>query len=373
MTVAPSHDPSCKPVRVVDCACATVFGDATETHAALAAGRRGLQWVPVLGEDGGDAVPLALRSPLQVGIPPRWWDDLLRFTAPLANGNWGQAGRPVLICSSNYGIDGLYGLASRKEAQYAPWATPHALADRLAERLGWGGNRVLLSHACVSAQVGLQQAARWLHYGGAEAALVLSFDFVGPFVAGGFHALKILNDRMPAPYALGDSGSIGLGDGMAWAVLQREGDGPRLSRQVLYNEMHHFTGNLADGSGFERGLAGLGEDLRPDRVWVKGHGTGTLAAGRLEAEAVARRFPGAPLVSWKGALGHTLGSCALVEMVLAIAACRRGLIPGTVGTEGPCFTSEVMTTPFAADAFDGAVLLSNAFGGAHAAMYLTHD
>ena len=109
------------------------------------------------------------------------------------------------------------------------------------------------------------------------------------------------------------------------------------------------------------------------RVWVKGHGTGTLEAGRLEAEALARQFPAAPLVSWKGSLGHTLGSCGLVELAVAVAALRGGRIPGTVGGAAPGFTDTVALEPFAAAGFDGAILASNAFGGAHAAMLLTHD
>jgi len=106
---------------------------------------------------------------------------------------------------------------------------------------------------------------------------------------------------------------------------------------------------------------------------VKGHGTGTLEAGRLEAEVLARQFPSAPLTGWKGALGHTLGSCGLVELAVALAALRGGRIPGTVGSAAPCYTDTVALAPFASTGFDGAVLTSNAFGGAHAAMLLTHD
>src|SRR5205085_1080701 len=109
--------------------------------------------------------------------------------------------------------------------------------------------------------------------------------------------------------------------------------------------------------------------------WIKGHGTGTLEAGRLEAEAVARVFPGAPLVSWKGSLGHTLGSCGLVELAITLAALRGATkkIPGTVGSSAPTFTSEVALSPFASTLFDATVLTTNAFGGAHAAMLLTYD
>ena len=49
----------------------------------------------------------------------------------------------------------------------------------------------------------------------------------------------------------------------------------RLEGQSLYNEMHHFTSNRADGSGFARCLAGVTRAAAGRRVWFKGHGTGT--------------------------------------------------------------------------------------------------
>jgi 3-oxoacyl-(acyl-carrier-protein) synthase len=203
--------------------------------------------------------------------------------------------------------------------------------------------------------------------------LVFSFDFVSPFVAGGFHSLKILNGDLPAPYAVRETGSIGLGDGAAFAVLSREAGPFHLAAHALHNEMFHFTGNQPGGAGFATCAAAIGETTGGRRIWVKGHGTGTLEAGRLEAEAFARQFPGAPLVSWKGSLGHTLGSCGLVELAITLAALRGGRIPGTVGGAAPCFTDAVALTPFAAEEFDGVILSSNAFGGAHAAMLLVHD
>jgi len=137
--------------------------------------------------------------------------------------------------------------------------------------------------------------------------------------------------------------------------------------------MYHFTGNQPEGAGFATCLASIAGASGGRRVWIKGHGTGTLEAGRLEAEGYARQFPGAPLVSWKGSLGHTLGSCGLVELAIALAALHGGKIPGTVGGQAPSFSPEVALEPFAAAGFDGVLLASNAFGGAHAAMLLTHE
>ncbi|MGH7997401.1 MAG: beta-ketoacyl synthase N-terminal-like domain-containing protein, partial [Opitutaceae bacterium] len=330
---------------------------------------------PVLGEDGGDLVPIALSRGrlLDETVPPGWLAELDRLAAEIPAGPWGERRHPLFITSSNFGVGSLYAFRRTLDPRFLPYGTPYQIVESLRARFHWGPDVTVLSHACVSAHVGLTLAARALQRGLADRALVFSFDFISPFVTGGFHALKILNSEMPAPYADRPAGSIGLGDGAAFVVLDR-GAGPFvLAEQALHNEMHHFTANRPDGEGFAACLAPIARAADGRRLWVKGHGTGTLEAGRLEAEAVARLFPGAPLVSWKGGFGHTLGSCGLVELAVALAAVRTGRTPGTVGSAPPCFSSAVAVESFANREFDAVLLASNAFGGAHAACLLCHD
>lgn len=362
------------PAGLEACRCLTPFGDAAATVAALREGRRALQPTPVLGRDGGDPVPLALMGPMDETLPPRWLPVVRQLAAQIPAGAWGTAREPVIVTSSNFGVGSMYAFTRDAEPRHLAHGTPFATVELLQRELGWGAHVHVFSHACVTAHLGLAHAARVLHAGIADRVLVFSFDFVSPFVAGGFHSLKILNGGLPAPYAVRETGSIGLGDGAAFAVLSRKGGPYRLAAHALHNEMYHFTGNQPDGAGFAACLASIAGALGGRRVWIKGHGTGTLEAGRLEAEGFARQFPGAPLVSWKGSLGHTLGSCGLVELALAVAALDDGgPIPGTVGGAAPSFSESVALAPFAAGGFDAALLASNAFGGAHAAMVLMHE
>jgi hypothetical protein len=361
-------------VRVAASGCLTAFGDTAATLDALLAGRRALELAPVLGGDGGDHVPLALcrgRS-LDETAPPNWLNHLRPLAAGIAGDGWGGARRPVFVTSSNFGVGSLYAYRRTHDTAHLRYGTPGACVDWLRDELGWGPNVTTFSHACVSANLGLLQAARMLNAGLADEALVFSFDFLSPFVTGGFHALKILNTEFPAPYQDRATGSIGLGDGAAFAVLTRDRGDLAVLGQTLHNEMHHFTANRADGVGFASCLAPLATLAKGRRVWVKGHGTGTLEAGKLETQALAHAFPDAPLVSWKGSLGHTLGSCGLVELALTAAALERGHTPGTIGAANPAFTSNVAFAPFENRAFDAVLCASNAFGGAHAALLLAH-
>jgi hypothetical protein len=361
------------PVGIEACECLTPFGNAQATATALLAGRRALELTPVLGRDGGDLVPLALLGPMDETLPPRWLPQLRGMAGTIPTGAWGTAREPVIVTSSNFGVGSLYAYTRDHDVRHLEHGTPYASVELLRAEFGWGEQVTVFSHACITAHLGLAHAARLLHAGLADRVLVFSFDFVSPFVAGGFHSLKILNGTMPSPYAVRETGAIGLGDGAAFAVLSREAGPFRIAAHAFHNEMFHFTANQPDGAGFTAGAAAIAAATGGRRVWVKGHGTGTLEAGRIEAEVLARQFPGAPLTGWKGSLGHTLGSCGLVELAIALAALRSGKISGTVGGGRPSFTDTVALEPFASAGFDGAILTSNAFGGAHAAMLLTHD
>ena len=383
------------PIRLAACGALTAFGDESATLAALLAGRSALAPLPVHGSEGGDLVPIALcpGRAYDETLPPTWLPYLLalasRIPAPAspsnpvdgrvpppvgsqAGGSWGSPRRPVFVTGSNFGVGHMHAYRRRGDAAHLDYGTPSECVQQVADALGWGPDVTVFSHACVSAHLGLLQASRVLAAGLADEALVFSFDFISPFVAGGFHALKILNADLPAPYQDRPTGSIGLGDGAAFAVLTRDRGDLVLAAQSLHNEMHHFTANRADGAGFAACLADLPRAAAGRRVWLKGHGTGTLEAGRLEASALAAAFPGAPLVSWKGALGHTLGSCGLVELALVREALRAGRAPGSVGSVSPGFTPDVAFAPFDLAGFDAVVCTRNAFGGAHAALLVHH-
>ncbi|MGD1030777.1 MAG: beta-ketoacyl synthase N-terminal-like domain-containing protein [Opitutaceae bacterium] len=319
-------------------------------------------------------MPLALlpgRS-LDETSPPSWLPAVRRLMSACPDAPWGGARHPVFVTSSNFGVGNLFAYRRFGNRSHLEYGTPDACVAFIAGELGWGGNVTILSHACVSANVGLTLAARQIAAGIADEALVFTFDFLSPFVAGGFHALKILNSESPAPYQVRDVSAIGLGDGAAFAVLRKPSRGWMIAGQTMHNEMHHFTAFPSGGGGFAACIDPLVRLASGRRLWIKGHGTGTLEAGRLEAEAFRRACPASPLVGWKGSLGHTLGSNGLVELAVALESLGSGRIPGTVGSAAPTFSEMVSLDPIFDSTYDGVICASNAFGGAHAALLLCH-
>jgi len=187
------------PTGIEACGCLTPLGDAAATVHALLAGRRALQARPVLGSDGGDPVPLALIGAMDETVPPRWLPHLRALAADIPAGAWGTPREPVVVTSSNFGVGSLYAYVRGRDPRHLLPGAPFACVELLQREFGWGDQVHVFSHACVSAHLGLAHASRLLHAGLADRALVFTCDFVRPFVAGGFHALKILNPGLPAP------------------------------------------------------------------------------------------------------------------------------------------------------------------------------
>ena len=353
--------------------CVTPFGDSAASRDCLIAGQVSLQRESVLGRnDGGDCVPLSLFDDLEPSYPPAWGKPLDSLLAQCPEYDWGSSRFPIIFCSSNFGVGNLVALRRNKAAEHQALGTPQRSVDWIADRFKWGPARQIISHACVSAQLGLNLAHQWVQSSDVERVLVMSFDFLSPFVAGGFNALKILNGEMPQPFTNREIGSIGLGEGVAAAVIGRDEGDWVMTNPVTFNEMEHMTANASDGAGFSSLLSQFDSEIPSDRIWIKGHGTGTLDAGRLEAESIQKFFPDSPLISWKGSLGHTLGSCALVELAIALRAMESGTIPGTVGAGQSLMTDTVADEPFSSQSKDGFISLSNAFGGAHAGCLIHH-
>lgn len=353
--------------------CLTALGDAEESCQALLEGRIALRPTPVLGKDGGDAVPLAFTRGYDETVPPRWVGFLDSLLERLPDLPWGSARYPIFVTSSNYDVGSLYAYRNSGDNDFTKIGTPGKCLSYLKNRYGWGDNAVALSHACVTSHLGVEMAYRYLNFGVADKALVLAFDYISPFVAGGFHSLKILNEQFPAPFQERETGSIGLGDGSGFVVLSKTDTPIRVESNFLYNEMYHFTANDPDGSGFSASAKWLKEVANGRSVWIKGHGTGTLDAGRLESEAFQERLQDSPLVSWKGSLGHTLGSCGVVELAIVLESIKRGQAPGTVGCRNPVMASNVAIDNIDTGAFKAVALFSNAFGGAHAGCFISYD
>jgi 3-oxoacyl-[acyl-carrier-protein] synthase II len=117
--------------------------------------------------------------------------------------------------------------------------------------------------------------------------------------------------------------------------------------------------------------------VAPEEItMISPHGVGASLLDRYEAEALAEVFGHVEgdwpvLFPLKGAVGHTLGGCALVETVGALLALGRGQVPAVAGVDGfdPALPLKRSSRTIDARAF---TLLKcvNGFGGQNGAFVL---
>jgi hypothetical protein len=262
-------------------------------------------------------------------LPPRWLPACAGWPPEIPPAAWGSARAPVIVTSSNFGVGSLYAFTRDHDARHLAHGTPFATVDLLRREFGWGEHVQVFSHACVTAHLGLAHAPRAAARRLADRVLVFSFDFVSPFVAGGFHSLKILNGADARALRRARDGldrprrrrGVRRADARGRAVPAR---GARPAQRDV-----PFHRQPARRRRFRRLRRGDRRAAGGRRVWVKGHGTGTLEAGRLEAEVLARQFPGAPLtVSGKAASATRSAAAAWSNSPSRSPALRGGRSPG---------------------------------------------
>jgi 3-oxoacyl-[acyl-carrier-protein] synthase-1 len=216
--------------------------------------------------------------------------------------------------------------------------TPHSLGDFVREATGLRGPSVTVATACSSSAKVFAQAARLIHAGVVDAALVGGVDSLCGSVLYGFNALGLVSTRACRPFDAERDG-LSLGEAGGFAVLERAGDGHGLQLRGYgeSSDAHHMSTPHPEGLGARLAMrdalarAGIGADAVG---YLNLHGTATPANDAVEARAVAELFPDALHAgSTKGWTGHTLGAAGIVESVFAMIALEDGELPGTLNSE----------------------------------------
>jgi 3-oxoacyl-[acyl-carrier-protein] synthase-1 len=236
---------------------------------------------------------------------------------------------------------------------------------------GFQGPAAVISNACASSGKAFASAERWLEAGVVDAVLVGGADSLCQITLRGFRALGLLSERPVQPFSRERCG-INIGEGAAFALVERRGEGPHLLGVGESADAHHMTTPDPEGRGAQRAMeaalfdAGLsGADID----YVNAHGTGTPFNDAMEARAIrAALGPGSDpiVVSTKGYVGHMLGAAGATEAVFVLEALRGGWTPASVGAE-PLDPEIGLNVPSVACDIDLRVALSNsfAFGGSN--------
>ena len=262
----------------------------------------------------------------------------------------------------------------------------HELCEKLADELGAGGPRIVVSTACSSSTTAMGLAGDLLH-DSADLVVAAGTDVLGPEVFSGFHSLGVMCPEKCAPFSL--PVGMTLGEGAGCAIIEPREQAERRGVRPLAvllgygtsGDAYHETTPDPSGTGIARAIASALRDagIAPGDVgYVKAHGSGTAANDQAEWRALQRVF-GAyatvmPVSSLKGALGHAQGAAGILEIVVALLALQRGVVPPTLHHGKPrpfCPPDPVAgSRPRSADVRH-AVCVNSAFGGANAAVVLS--
>jgi len=236
---------------------------------------------------------------------------------------------------------------------------------------GFRGPISIISNACASSGKAFASAKRWLDAGLVDAVLVGGADSLCQMTLRGFGSLGVLSPERTRPFSQARRG-INIGEGAAFALVERSGEGPLLLGAGESSDAHHMTRPDPEGQGARAAMtAALAEaGVSPGDVdYVNAHGTGTPFNDAMEARAIrAALGPEARpmVVSTKGYIGHTLGAAGATEAVFVLESLRDGWVPASVGADpqDPEIELDIPTSPREADL---RIALSNsfAFGGSN--------
>jgi len=263
------------------------------------------------------------------------------------------------------------------------------LAADLAVEYRAKGPKQCVSNACVSGLIAIQQGARLIQRGEADAVLVAGVDHLSAFVMAGFSSLKALDPVGCRPF---DRDRAGLSPGEAGAaiVLTKkiffQSNHPTIQSPIFLqgwgnsNDANHITGPSRDGSGLAAAIraALTSAKVKLEEIdYINAHGTGTPFNDAMESAALRTVFGDScpPVSGSKGMLGHTLGAAGVVETILCVLAIRERWLPGTPGLNVPAELApgSLMRESRPANRINHVLKMNTGFGGVNGALVLGYE
>jgi 3-oxoacyl-[acyl-carrier-protein] synthase I len=260
---------------------------------------------------------------------------------------------------------------------------PNNVLCYIGIRHAFKGSNACITNHCVGGPLAFAEAATAIRWGEADRAVVAGHDApIEPETLLHYHRLGLLTQDMVRPFDRGRTGTI-LGEGAASIVLEKEADAQARQARVLGEFLGsgcttEATGVVEvrpDGDGLSRAieLALAEAELAPGRIGlVVAHGNGTRISDATEVMAIRRVFGEhpPPVTAFKWAIGHAIAASGALDLVLALTALERGVVPG-IGTLD-CLDPELAPFPVSrapqTPRSDIALVLSRGFGGMNVAL-----
>jgi 3-oxoacyl-(acyl-carrier-protein) synthase len=215
---------------------------------------------------------------------------------------------------------------------------PGEVADLIANQYGIKGMALTFSMACVSSSHALVVAADLIKQGKIRRAIVVGFEPLLNMTLHGFASLLLCDYDQCRPFCNRRAG-MQIGEAAAVVILeanQKPVSKYKFSGGYQYNDIKSMTSAGIDGVTVSEVVGKTLTSARisaDDVVAIKAHGTGTrdndLSEGRGLVKLFGDKLP--PVISLKGAVGHSLGAAGAVETAVWLACCEESFIPKSYG------------------------------------------
>jgi 3-oxoacyl-[acyl-carrier-protein] synthase-1 len=312
------------------------------------------------------------------GDPAEWFYEVLISTVARAIADAGLSPAQVeamgiFLGSTSMDIpiyETLYCAEDRQTRDYFTQSASGfgAIAARVAEHFGIAGPCHTFTTACTSSANGLLYASALIEQGELSRALVIGYDRFNQLGFYGFEALKLLSGSTYRPFDKRRDGII-MGEACGAVILDSErmrADDFQLLGGANTCDTHNVALHNTDGKVVAQVMAAAlaAAGIPAARISaIKAHATGSVHNDLTEANAIRSVFGSQvpPVTGLKPYLGHTVGACGVVELLLFAEAVRAGFIPATPGWE--VFDEELALTPLLVHLpIDRGTFLLNYFG-----------
>lgn len=242
----------------------------------------------------------------------------------------------LFILSTTKGNINLLKESGSSEKLYL-WNT----ARMLKEYFDFYNEPLVISQACISGLQAIITGARLIRSGLYKNVVINGTDIISEFVLSGFNSFKSLSNGPCRPFDKTRDG-LSLGEGSGTIILTSESDGIRghrisVSEGFSMNDANHISGPSRTGEGLYLAITRSLQRWNDGHIdYVCAHGTATIYNDDMESVAVNRAgLQDAPVNSFKGYWGHTLGATGVIDSIMSIYSVRNGILFRTEGFSEP--------------------------------------
>jgi 3-oxoacyl-[acyl-carrier-protein] synthase-1 len=260
---------------------------------------------------------------------------------------------------------------------------PNNVLCHVGIRHNFKGTNACVINQCVGGAMALAEAAAALRAGEADRAVAVGHDTpLEPETVLHYNRLSLMSPDGLRPFDRDRSGTV-FGEGAAAVVLETM-PGAQARQAPILGELlgsgctTEATGILdvrPDGDGLSRAIeiALADAGLSPDAVgMIVAHGNGTPASDASEVQALRRVFGNKlpPVTGFKWAFGHLIAASGTLDLVMALFALRRRIVPGipALNQLDPEFGSFTVSRAPQKPLSDTALVLCRGFGGMNVAL-----